>query len=191
VIHLIPYLAIAAGLAASLVSLALRKRVEGGSDAMVKAKHALSTLQTGLLPAELMGRLTDRADLAFVEAQGSEEIRDLFLAERKQVVLSWIGRVRGQIKDLQEFHLGSARFYAGLSLATEIGLAVDFMKLRAACRMLQMSVLVGGPYAAPRMVQAMAATATRVCDVSERSLAFLTPAFAVPAAEQALIRPVR
>jgi hypothetical protein len=175
---------IALGLGASLASFAFRKRVEGGSDAMVKAKHALGALQAGLLPAELVNRMFDKADLAFVEAQSSKEIRKLFVAERKQVVLSWVSRVRSEIVDLQAFHLGAARFYAGLSLATEISLAMDFLKLRAACRVLQVSVALGGPYAAPRMVLSTAATATRVCNVSEKSLAFLTPAFAMPAANR-------
>lgn len=183
-IQLIPYIAIALGLGASLASFALRKRVEGGSDAMVKAKHALGTLQAGLLPAEFVSRMFDTADLKFVEAQASKEIRDLFVQERKQVVLSWVSRVRQQVVDLQSFHLGSARFYAGLSLATEFALAMDFLKLRVACRVLQVSVALGGPYAAPRMVLSTAATATRVCNVSEKSLAFLTPAYAMPTANR-------
>jgi hypothetical protein len=182
--QLIPFLVIALGLGASLASLAFRKRVEGGSDAMVKAKHALGALQDGLLPAELVSRMFDKQDLKFVEAQPSKEIRALFVQERKRVVLAWVSRVRQEVKDLQSFHLGSARFYAGLSLATELSLAVDFLKLRAVCRVLQVSVALGGPYAAPRMVLSTAATATRVCNVSEKSLAFLTPAFAMPAANR-------
>jgi hypothetical protein len=137
VTQLISFIAIALGLGVSLASLALRKRVEGGSDAMVKAKQALSSLQAGLLPAEM------------------------------------------------------ARFYAGLSLGTEISLGFDFAVLLLACRALQVSVHLGGPYAAPRMVASTAAIANRVCAISERSLAFLTPAYVVPATQQAVIRPGR
>jgi hypothetical protein len=184
VTQFIPYIAIALGLGASLASFWFQKRAEGGSDAMVKAKHALGALQDGLLPAELVSRMFDKADLAFVEAQKSNEIRDLFVSERKLVVLSWIGRVRSQVLDLQAFHQGAARHYAGLSLASEFALAMDFLKLRAACRVLQVSVVLGGPYAAPRMVLSTAARATRVCSVSQKSLAFLTPAYAMPAANR-------
>jgi hypothetical protein len=191
VTQLISFIAIALGLGASLASLALRKRAEGASDAMVKAKQALSSLQVGLLPAELVARLFDRGDLAYVESQSSQDIREMFMSERKQVVLSWIRRVREEVKDLKSFHLGSARFYAGLSLSTEISLGIDFAMLLIACRALQVSVYLGGPYAAPRMVASTAAMANRVCNVSERALAFLTPAYVVPAAEQAVIRPVR
>jgi hypothetical protein len=191
VTQLLTFIAIAVGIGVSLASLALRKQAEGGSDAMVKAKQALSSLQAGLLPAEFVTRIFDRADLNYVESQSSKEIRELFMAERKQVVLSWIRRVRQEVNDLKSFHLGSARFYAGLSLTTEISLGFDFAVLMLACRALQVSVYLGGPYAAPQMVVSTAAVANRVCAISERSLAFLTPAYVVPAAEQAVIRPVR
>jgi hypothetical protein len=191
VTQLISFIAIAVGLGVSLASLALRKRVEGGSDAMVKAKQALSSLQAGLLPAEMVARIFDRTDLMYVESQSSGEIREMFMSERKKVVLSWIRRVRQEVSDLKSFHLGSARFYAGLSLTTEISLGFDFAMLSLACRALQVSVYLGGPYAAPRMVTSTAAIANRVCAISERSLAFLTPAYVVPAAQQAVIRPVR
>ena len=117
--QLISFIAIAVGLGVSLASLALRKRVEGGSDAMLRAKQALSSLQAGLLPAEMVARIFDRTDLVYVESQASEDIREMFMSERKLVVLSWIRRVRQEVNDLRSFHLGSARFYAGLSLATE------------------------------------------------------------------------
>ena len=189
--QLISFIAIALGLGVSLASLALRKRVEGGSDAMVKAKQALSSLQAGLLPAEMVARIFDRTDLIYVESQSSNDLREMFLSERKQVVLSWIRRVRQEVNDLKSFHLGSARFYAGLSLGTEISLGFDFALLLLACRALQVSVYLGGPYAAPRMVASTAAIANRVCAISERSLAFLTPAYVVPATQQAVIRPGR
>jgi hypothetical protein len=191
VTQLFTFIAIAVGIGVSLASLALRKQAEGGSDAMVKARQALSSLQAGLLPAEFVARIFDRADLSYVESQSSKEIRELFMAERKQVVLSWIRRVRQEVNDLKSFHLGSARFYAGLSLTTEISLGFDFALLMLACHALQVSVYLGGPYAAPQMVASTAAVANRVCAISERSLAFLTPAYVVPAAEQAVIRPGR
>jgi hypothetical protein len=191
VTQLISFIAIAIGLGVSLASLALRKRVEGGSDALVRAKQALSSLQAGLLPEEMVARIFDRTDLLYVESQSSKDICEMFMSERKLVVLSWIRRVRQEVKDLRSFHLGSARFYAGLSLTTEISLGFDFALLLLACRALQVSVYLGGPYVAPRMVASTAAIANRVCAISERSLAFLTPAYVVPATQQAIIRPVR
>jgi hypothetical protein len=190
VIQLILFLLIGSLLLLSLGSFAWRRRVEGGSGALVQARQALNTLQAGLLPAELVARIFDRADLNYVESQTSSEIRDLFIGERKRVALLWVSRVRQQLESLKRFHLGSARFYARLNLRTELSLAVDFARLLFACRLLQVFVHLGGPYAAPRFVGATAEVATKVCNVSQESLAFLTPVYATRGADGAA-RPAR
>jgi hypothetical protein len=177
--QLIPFLVIGALLFVSLYTFARRtNRAEGGSGAMVQAKQALNNLQVGLLPTELVGRIFSREDLEYVESETTKEIRELFLEERKRITLFWVGRVRQQVLSLRSFHLGSARFYARLSLRTEVALAVDFASLLLACRMLQVLAHLRGPYAAPGIVGSMAATASRVCKISEKSLSFLTPAYA-------------
>jgi hypothetical protein len=191
VIQLISFLSIGALLLISLGFFVRRgQRAEGGSGALVQAKQALNTLQGGLLPSELVGRIFDRQDLEYVDSETSKEIRELFLEERKTIALSWVSRVRKQVLSLRSFHLGSARFYAQLSLRTEISLAVDFAALLFECRALQFFLYVRGPFAVPRMVGATAATATRVCKISEQSLAFLTPVYAVRVGEGAT-RPAR
>ena len=178
-IQLISFLLIGALLLVSLYSFMRREqRAEGGSGALVEARQALNTLQAGLLPPELVGRIFARGDLDYVDSEASKEIRELFLDERKKIALSWVSRVRKQILSLRRFHLRSARFYAQLSVRTEVALAVDFAALLFECRALQVFLYVRGPYAAPRMVGSTAATATRVCKISEQSLAFLTPAYA-------------
>ncbi len=190
-IQLISFLSIGALLLISLGFFARRgQRAEGGSGALVQAKQALNTLQGGLLPSELVTRIFDRQDLKYIESESSKEIRELFLEERKTIALSWVSRVRKQVLSLRSFHLGSARFYAQLSLRTEISLAVDFAALLFECRALQFFLYVRGPFAVPRMVGSTAATATRVCKISEQSLAFLTPAYAVRVGDSAT-RPAR
>jgi hypothetical protein len=179
VIQLISFLLIGALLLVSLYFFARRgQRAEGGSGALVEARQALNTLRAGLLPAELVGRIFARDDLEYIESQASREIRDLFLEERTKVALFWVSRVRKQVLSLRRFHLGSARFYARLNLRTELALAMDFAAILLACRALQVFLYVRGPYAAPRIVGSTAASAARVCKISEESLAFLTPAYA-------------
>jgi hypothetical protein len=186
VIQLISFLVIGALLLVSLYFFARRgHRAEGGSGAMVEARQALNALQAGLLPPELVGRVFARADLKYVESETSDAIRELFLEERKTVALSWVSRVRKQVLSLRRFHLGSARFYARLSPWTELALAAHFAVLLIECRVLQVSLYLRGPYAAPRMVGFTAAAATRVCKVSEESLAFLTPAYASRVSDRA------
>ncbi len=190
-IQLISFLVIGALLLVSLYSFAWRsQRAEGGSGAMLEARQAVNALQAGLLPPELVGRIFNRQDLEYVESQTSAEIRELFLEERKKIALFWVGRVRKQVLSLQRFHLGSARFYARLSLRTELSLAVDFTTLLFACRALQVFLYFRGPYAAPGIVGSTAATASRVCTISAKSLSFLTPAYAGTVIDSAA-RPAR
>jgi hypothetical protein len=185
VIQLILFLLIGALLLVSLYSFVRRgQRAEGGSGALVEARQALNTLQAGLLPPELIGRIFARTDLDYIESETTKEIRDLFLEERKKVALSWVSRVRKQVLSLRRFHLGSARFYARLNLRTEMALAVDFAAILLACRALQVFLYVRGPYAAPRIVGSTATSAARVCKISEESLAFLTPAYAGQVADR-------
>jgi hypothetical protein len=186
VIQLILFVLIGALLLVSLIFFARPRRVEGGSTALVQARQALNTLQSGLLPAELLARIFDQADLNYVKSQSTPEIHDLFIEERKRVALLWVNRVRKQVLSLRQFHLGSARFYARLNPVTEFSLFVDFTRLLVACRMLEVFVHLRGPYAAPRIVGATAATAAKVCNVSQESLAFLTPVYAARGANGAV-----
>jgi hypothetical protein len=177
VTQLILFLSIGALLFLSLIFLVWRSpRAEDGSSALVEARQALMALQTGLLPTELIGRIFAREDLAYVRSQAPQPVCAMFLSERKSVALAWTAQVRKQVLNLMRFHLGSARFYARLSFRTELALAVQFGGLLLACRALQVVLYVGGPYAAPRIVGATAATAVQVCRISERSLAFLNSA---------------
>jgi hypothetical protein len=174
---LIIYLLIGAGLFVFLIALARRKGapVEGCGQEFVEARHALRTLRAGLLPAEMLERIFGRGDLAYVRAETAPEIHRLFLAERKRISLMWAGRLRLEIRNLMRFHLGYSRFQAEMSLATELGLARDFLVLVLACRTLQLVLLARGPYGAAALVGVAAGAAARVCRTSEKSLAFLNP----------------
>jgi hypothetical protein len=174
--QLVLFLTLGSGLIILLFLLTRRnRRVEGGAQAVFHARQALVALQMELLPPAILGRIFERHDLEYVTAQTSAQIQELFLEERQKIVLSWVGQIRKQILSLKQFHLGSARFYAGLSLSTELRLASEFFLLLGICRAVQIAVRWRGPYAAPRMVGRAAATAARVCDLSARSLDFLKP----------------
>jgi hypothetical protein len=173
---LIIYLLIGAGLFLFLLVVARRKSTPVGcGEEFVQARHALRTLQLGLLPANLVERIFDRGDLAYVTAEGPREICELFLAERKRISLIWVGRVRDEIRNLMRFHLGYSRFQSKLSLPIELRLTLDFILLLLACRTLQFWLYLRGPYSAPAIVGITAEAAARVCRISEQSLAFLNP----------------
>ena len=173
---LIIYLLIGAGLFLFLLVMARRKSTPVGcGEEFVQARHALRTLQLGLLPTNLVERIFDRGDFEYVTAEGPGEICKLFLAERKRISLIWVGRVRDEIRNLMHFHLSYSRFQSKLSLKTELRLTLDFILLLLACRTLQLWLYLRGPYSAPTIVGIAAEAAARVCRVSEQCLAFLNP----------------
>jgi len=174
VVQLVFFLAVGVLLLVFLGVLAWRGRAEGAAVALVEARQAVATLQTELLPPALVHRIFARDDLAFVRSQGLPEIEDLFLKERKRIAILWLERVRTEIQLLRRLHLGAARFYARLSVRAELSLAWDFAVLLFGCRLLQVAFAVAGPYAAPGIVETVAQTATRVCEVSREALSFLS-----------------
>ena len=148
-------------------------RAEGGAQALVQARNALSSLQTGLLPAELVERVFAKDDLRFVASSAGVKVQEVFLRERKRLALSWIAQVRTQVLSLKEFHSGQSRLYARLDVRTEVAVALSFASLLILCRALQATFYVRGPYAAPRMVGFAIMAAAKVCTVFEHSLGFL------------------
>jgi hypothetical protein len=176
-IPLIFFLAVAAVLLVLLLVLGRRTPgVEGSAQALLEARHALQTLQLGLLPSEFVDHIFDRRDLDYVTANASNRIQQLLLEERKRIVLIWVSQVRLQIVSLQEFHFGHSRHFIQLSLSNEIALAWEFATLRLVCRALYILVHFRGPYGAPQIAGRMIATAVQLCAISEKSLAFLSPA---------------
>lgn len=177
-IQVILFLILGAGFLVLLYFFAGRKdaRPEGGAEVLVQARQALNSLQTGLLPPELIVRVFAREDLEFVNSVGAPGVEALFLSERKRVALRWVAHVRKQVLSLKHFHSGQSRIYARLDARTEIALAFDFASLLIACRILQIVFYLRGPYAAPKMVQKAVGVAGKVCAVSQRCLAFLGPA---------------
>jgi len=146
---------------------------EGSAQRLREARQTPDSLQFGLLPNDLVHRIFAREDLEYILSSAPSDVQLLFLSERKDIALGWVRRVRGAILELVRFHRGHARLYAQLSLATETRLALNFAGLLALCRILQVAVYLRGPYAAPGMVRTVAATAARVCNISEQSLQFL------------------
>jgi hypothetical protein len=175
VIALLFYIGAAVCLFLLMFALARPQRapVEGIAHQFVEARSSLQTLQQGLLPTDLLNRIFDRRDLDYIEGQAAPEIRQLFLSQRKAISLMWVRRVRSEILSLMHFHRSHSRFHTNISLLTEMRLALDFAGLLFVCRILETIFSLRGPYAAPRLVQSVAAAASRLCTASEKSLAFL------------------
>lgn len=147
--------------------------VEGSSQAVLDARQALNALQNELLPADLIERIFAKQDLDYVKRSTPPSMHEMFLEERRKVGLVWVRQVRKGVVSLRAFHRGQARHYARLSVKTELDLAASFAALLLACRALELALYFRGPYAAPQIVGRTVGVAARLCQVSEKSLAFL------------------
>ena len=173
--QLILFSAIGLLLFASLLLLARRgSGAQGGAEALVEARQALTRLQTGLLPPEIVSRFFAAEDFDFVASAATPRVYSVFCHERQRIVFAWLDQVRMQVKALRRFHLGAARFYARLGFRSEVALAMDFASVLIVCRALQVLVYFGGPQVAPRTMGAAAAAGLRICEVYEEALAFLS-----------------
>jgi len=155
-------------------------RPEFGAQAMIDARDALQTLQSGLLPLDSIRRLFQRVDYQYVLSSASTAIQGEFVKERKQLALAWVSQVQNQVVSLRRFHLGHSRYYSQLSLRSELSLAIDFSVLLFECRTLKLLISLRGPYAYPRLVGRAVTSTARVCGLTEKSLDFLKLAPAVP-----------
>ena len=180
-IQLVIFLAVAVALLLLLLVAMHRQpaHAAGSAGELVTAKKTLESLQHGLLPAELVEQIFGQRDLTYVSTIESNEIRDLFLAERKRLAVTWIRRVREQVRALKDFHTARSRMFTQMGRWKEFSLALDFARLGIRCRVLQLMLQWRGPYAAPDFARRTAAEAGQACFVLSKSLAFLnasTPA---------------
>jgi hypothetical protein len=176
VITLIIFLALSAGLLI-LMLFALSRRAapaEGSWQALLDARLALSALQQDLLTGAVVQRVFAKEDLEYIVRATPEPVHKLFIDERRKVALIWVRLVRRGVEDLKAFHLGQARHYARLKLRTELALALNFTSLLLACRALEIALYLRGPYAVPGFVGMTVRVAGRLCEASEKSLAFLS-----------------
>jgi hypothetical protein len=179
--QLVIFLAVAIGLLVLLL-VAMRRQpshAAGSAGELVTAKRTLESLRLGLLPAELVEQVFGSQDFAYISSIGSNQLSNLFMAERKRLALMWIGQIRKQVRALKDFHISRSRMFTHMSRWREFSIAVDFASLEIRCYMLQLLLQWRGPYAVPDLARQTAMTAGRLCAVLDQSLAFLTPA--VPA----------
>lgn len=176
-IQLIFFVTLGAGFLLALFLFWRRDRAtaEGGAEALQEAQNALNTLQSRLLPPDLIARIFAREDLEFIERSTTQDIQKYFYRERRQIALIWVNRLRDQVESLRRFYVGRSRYYARMDGGTEISMAWNFAVLLSACRLLQLLLFLRGPLAAPRMVGATIAMAGRICESSARSLDYLKP----------------
>jgi hypothetical protein len=137
---------------------------------------AVYTAGSTEVPGELVARLLAPDDWNFISRQTSPTVQQMFYRERKTISVSWMRQLRSQVAQLMKFHRQSVRPNVRLNLATELklmGHAWVFYVVYAAALLVNR---VWGPAQAAGLMANLAATAERLCSISEARLAEIEPA---------------
>ncbi|MFZ3245747.1 MAG: hypothetical protein WA185_11785 [Candidatus Acidiferrales bacterium] len=136
-----------------------------------EARAALGCLQSKFLPLNLVDRILDSNDFAFVNEQTEPDILQLLESERKAIATYWLCHTRQQVKLLMTFYVKSARHNTKLAAALEFNLAVNYFAFLATCNALRGLIWLRGPFQALKVARCTMIVAARFCAVSEEILA--------------------
>lgn len=145
-----------------------------------EARSRLDLLQSKFLPANLVDRILDYNDFAFVNAQREPRFLHLLEAERRSIAICWLRQTRQQVKVLMTFHVKSARYNSKLAARLELKLAVSYFAFLIACHAFQSLIWLRGPFYAAKVARFTMMIATRFCVLSEKILAIAEAAACLP-----------
>ncbi len=136
-----------------------------------EARTALGCLQSKFLPLNVVDRILDYNDFAFVNEQTEPDILQLLESERKTIAMYWLRHTRQQVKLLMTFYVKSSRHNAKLAAPLEFNLALNYFAFLAACNALRGLIWLRGPFQALKVARCTMIVAARFCAVSEKILA--------------------
>lgn len=163
-IQLVPFVAVAILLLFTLfVLLRHSPSSQEPADTLSEARQALRSLETGLLPLDIVERIFAKADCEYVRSQGLDAAYGVFLEERRRIALAWVKQVRQRVMTLWHFHNRAIRHSPDLKFSSEARLGWNFVVLLSACQTLELLIYVVGPFTAPSMVGSASRAAARIC----------------------------
>lgn len=97
------------------------------------------------IPPELTDRLFGPEDWKFVENQGSERTRYVFVRERRDLAFAWMEVLRRRTKQLIGHHRTMARTSPQLEPLVELRLAIRYLAFLISWHFLALAIWVRGP----------------------------------------------
>lgn len=162
--------------------------LSGNASAPVAGSSLANTskaLQLELPPADLIERVLDPRDLAFVRKESPPETVRLFERERRALAISWLRRTRRQVGHLMSYHAGAVRQDIHLRPALEIKLGLHYVRFLVAYELILGLSYIRGPFQIRQMMDYVVGVSTQLRGVSDKLMGaaqFSTPAGAAPPA---------
>ena len=161
-----------------------------GSSSASRAGFSLAdaskALRLELPPADLIERVLDPRDLAFVRKESPAETVRLFEQERRALTISWLRHTRRQVGRLMSYHVGAVRQNINLQPALEIKLGLHYVRFLVAYELILGLSYIRGPFQVRPMMGYVVGVTTQLRGVSDKLLGaaqFSTPASAPPPAQ--------
>ena len=140
-------------------------------------------LRLELPPADLIERVLDPRDLAFVRKESPAETVRLFEQERRALAISWLRHTRRQVACLMSYHVDAVRQNINLQPALEIKLGLHYVRFLVVCQLILGLSYVRGPFEIRPIMGYVVGVTTRLRGVSDKLLGavqFSTQASAPP-----------
>lgn len=153
------------------------------TDARPSTADTSKALRLELPSADLIERVLDPRDLAFVRKESPTETLRLFEQERRALAISWLRHTRRQVGQLMSYHAAAVRENINLRPALEIKLGLHYVRFLVLCELILGLSYIRGPFQIRLMMGYVVGVTAQLCGVSDKLLGatqFSTPASAPP-----------
>lgn len=162
------------------------RRPWSASESQSSPADTSKTLWLELPPADLIERVLDPRDLAFVRKESPAETVRLFEQERRALAISWLRHTRRQVGRLMSYHVGAVRQNINLQPALEIRLGLHYVRFLVVYELILGLSYIRGPFQIRPMMGYVVGVTTQLRGVSDKLLGlaqFSTRASAPPPAQ--------
>lgn len=145
---------------------------------------ASKALRLELPPADLIERVLDARDLAFVRKESPVETVRLFERERRALAISWLRHTRREVGRLMGYHAGAVRQNMNLRPALEIQLGLHYVRFLVVYELILGLSYLRGPFQIRPMMGYVVGVTKQLRGVSDEltgAAQFSTPAGVPPA----------
>lgn len=153
------------------------------SESRSSPADASKALRLELPPADLIERVLDPRDLAFVREESSAETVRLFEQERRALVISWLRHTRRHVEHLMSYHARAVRQSADLRPTLEIKLGLHYVRFLVVYELILGLSYIRGPFRIRPMMRYVVGVTTQLHGASDKLLGgaqFSTRASAPP-----------
>jgi len=128
-------------------------------------------------------RILSTEDMEFISRSGAEDVRRLFLKERKTLALQWLRMTQRRLAHLMDLHLRLASYTYDPRPKIELKLSAKYLNLIVASHIVLLLLWLGGPFKATRTIAYTIRAAGNFCTIFSLRLERISPTRLSPGRE--------